>query len=117
MKSIPSVPPQVRSQIERDYHKRIARELASEFNRIKLEYLKCVCYASILALDDRHRDKFGDTDEVINIGYQDFATSLFQIIADYKIEYKDLINNGDYDAITRALEAECKDREIEVFFE
>lgn len=104
-----------------DYKKQVFQQINGEvmeyLDKVKHECAKRCCYAAMLALDDRFRNRFGKKDATINKNYQDFAHAFAQILADYNRDCYIWEKSEDPEAASKAMEVELKDRGIEVDFE
>ena len=113
MKSRISIPPQYKRQVQ----EQIQGEVMEYLDNVKREISRRLCYASILALDDGFRNRFGQKDETLNRNYQRFATMLQDIIHGYNRDCYEWEHSTDPEAISKAMHAELLDRGIEVEFE
>ena len=104
-----------------DYKKQVFEQIKDEvmeyLDKTKAEYALRCCYAAILALDDRFRNRFGQKDETINKNYQNFAQAFATILQDYNRDCYIWENSDDPEAASKAMAQELKDRGIEVEFE
>lgn len=113
MKSRYSLPSQYRKQAE----EQIKAQTSDYLKAVKWEITQRMCYASILALDDLFRNRFGQKDETINRNYQRFASALSNIVADYHRDCYIWEHSDNMEDMSKAMLAELKDRGIDIEFE
>lgn len=113
MKSKYNIPMQYRQEVE----KRIQAEVNEYLNKKVKEFAMRFCYASVIALHDLYRNRFGKKKETLNHNYQRFVTYMQYLVLDAVNESYTWTDSTDPEAVSKALAKELQDRGIEVDFE